>query len=165
VDGRCEGLWRTWFKEGGLASEVNYRGGVTDGEASYYHRTGGLRQRGTYRNGLKEGLWQMWDEDGNLVREEEWRSNVIAAPVRIFDPKGEWPPEAEALQKASVDGKYRNLLAKVAAPDDRNSYGEFRDYGRWNGTSYMGDQSIPQGYWVYVWPYWYVWGDAVSAPK
>ena len=34
-----------------------------------------------------------------------------------------------------------------------------RDFGNWTGTSYLGHENLPQGYWVYVAPNWYIWGD------
>jgi hypothetical protein len=41
---------------------------------------------------------------------------------------------------------------------DNNSYGEFHDSGYTNATSRAGfDQ--PAGYWVYVYPHWYIWGQ------
>ncbi len=65
--------------------------------------------------------------------------------------------EAEALRRASVDGKYTKLLTSIAVPDDLAAYGVFRDWGRWEGTSYAGFEGLPPGNWVYVYPRWYVW--------
>src|SRR4051794_31472110 len=36
----------------------------------------------------------------------------------------------------SVGGKYRGLLATLDAPEDREAYGNFNDWGFWEGTSY-----------------------------
>lgn len=59
--------------------------------------------------------------------------------------------------KASVDGKYSNLVQKLKCARDRRSYGEYRDYGYWGGGPWCG-QNGKAGYWVWVAPYWYVWG-------
>lgn len=67
-------------------------------------------------------------------------------------------PSTEAYAKASVAGKYDQLLEKVVAPDDFRSYGAFHDYGRWDGTTYLGRTGLPTGYWVYVYPDWFIWG-------
>lgn len=75
------------------------------------------------------------------------------------------PPQAAPLTrelaeaKAAVNGKYKNLLRIVEAPADSASYGAFHEYGRWEGTSYLDQNNLPQGYWVYVAPNWYIWGD------
>ena len=61
--------------------------------------------------------------------------------------------------KASVNGKYFNLLMTLYVPQDQGSYGNFYDWGYYTGTSYAGYSNIPPGYWVYVYPNWYVWGN------
>jgi hypothetical protein len=72
--------------------------------------------------------------------------------------KAEAIPEA-VLAKASVDGKYRKLLRRIKVEDDKQAYGEFNDYGRYTATSYAGYNDLPAGYWVYVYPHWYIWGE------
>ena len=71
------------------------------------------------------------------------------------------PQQAE--ERAKVNGKYRNLLRVIPADADSDHYGVFHDYGRWDGTSYLGHDNLPRGYWVYVTPNWYLWGDADEA--
>ena len=67
------------------------------------------------------------------------------------------PPEAQALKKATVDGKYTKLLAVIHVPDDKGDYGEFKDYGAFDGTEWAGYKGLPKGNWVYVYPHWYIW--------
>ncbi len=62
----------------------------------------------------------------------------------------------EARKKASVNGKYFNLIQVLNCPGDRRSYGIFRDWGYWSGSSWCG-QSVKKGYWVWVAPNWYIW--------
>jgi len=83
--------------------------------------------------------------------------------VRPADVK-ELPPN-EARIKASVNGKYRRLLKKIEVRGDYGSYGEFRDWGHYEGTSYAGHSDLPAGYWVWVYPNWYIWGDLVKADE
>ncbi|HLJ10208.1 MAG TPA: VWA domain-containing protein, partial [Planctomycetaceae bacterium] len=68
----------------------------------------------------------------------------------------------QAEIQASVNGKYKNLLRIIEAPGDGATHGEFHDYGRWEGTDYLGQSNLPKGYWVYVHPNWYIWGDAAK---
>ncbi len=65
----------------------------------------------------------------------------------------------QAEAKASLNGKYKNLLRIISAPGDASIYGSFNDNGHWEGTSYLGHDNLPPGYWVYVAPNWYIWGD------
>ncbi len=68
----------------------------------------------------------------------------------------------DALWKASVQGKYGKLLDMIKVPQDKASYGEFYDWGLWTGTSWAGYHNLPQGHWVYVAPYWFIWGEPRS---
>jgi hypothetical protein len=65
-----------------------------------------------------------------------------------------------APDAASVNGKYYNLLKVINVPQDRATYGDFDDYGYYSSTSYAGYSNIPAGYWVYVYPDWYIWGNS-----
>lgn len=82
-------------------------------------------------------------------------------------PQAALPAElsaSDARIKATVDGKYRRLLKKIEVRSDVATYGEFRDYGHWDETVYSGHSDLPTGYWVWVYPNWYIWGDAAEEP-
>ena len=70
--------------------------------------------------------------------------------------------EGLPLSKASVQGKYRNLLRAISCPMDKESYGEFHDYGYYTGAEWRGHKNIPSGHWVYLYPRWYIWGEKVK---
>ena len=73
-------------------------------------------------------------------------------------------PAAEARIKATVDGKYRRLLKKIEVRDDLSQYGAFHDFGFWDQSAeYKGHSDLLPGYWVYVYPNWYIWGEADAA--
>ncbi len=67
----------------------------------------------------------------------------------------ELSPE-KAREKASVKGKYSNLLQILNCPKDRRSYGNFKDWGYWSGKRWCG-KAVRKGYWVWVAPNWYIW--------
>lgn len=69
------------------------------------------------------------------------------------------PPQSPDLTAASVNGKYYNLLKTLNVPGDQGSYGSFYDWGYYSGTSWAGYNNLPPGYWVYVYPNWYIWGN------
>ena len=74
-------------------------------------------------------------------------------------PQPERLKNEEAEKKASVEGKYQNLLKKIEVESDVKPYSAFRDWGHSNTKSYAGHKDLPAGYWVYVYPHWYIWGD------
>lgn len=67
----------------------------------------------------------------------------------------------ELESRASVDGKYQDLIQEVNCPKDANIYGEFYDYGYWSGTKWCNQNTKP-GYWVWVKPVWYIWNSISS---
>ncbi len=93
---------------------------------------------------------------GFICEMVEGKPTTEAKPEPKPEPKAE---EEALLRKASVDGKYTKLLKKIEVPGDKSTYGEFRDYGQYSGTSYAGFDNLPAGYWVYVSPHWYIWGE------
>jgi hypothetical protein len=90
-------------------------------------------------------------------RDEGVREAVVMALLAI-DPDNK-ALAAAAPAKASVGGKYRKLLRRIKVEQDKNGYGKFSDYGHYTGTSYAGYDNLPVGYWVYVYPHWYIWGE------
>jgi hypothetical protein len=73
--------------------------------------------------------------------------------------------QKEDVKKASVGGKFSILLKKIEVKADRETYKDFHDYGPWTGTSWAGHDDLPPGYWVYVYPNWYIWGAARDVPE
>jgi hypothetical protein len=71
-------------------------------------------------------------------------------------------PEGVTLERASVNGKYADLLGTFQIPEDVEQYGTWHDYGFWEGRSYKGINDLPRGYWVYVAPTWYIWAREVT---
>lgn len=69
------------------------------------------------------------------------------------------PSTSPDMITASVNGKYYNLLRTIYVPSDQNSYGNFYEWGYWSGSSWKGHTNLPPGYWVYVYPNWYIWGN------
>lgn len=74
------------------------------------------------------------------------------------------PTPEQSLSKASVNGKYRMLLRQFKAEQDVKEFQEFKDVGMQQKTEYAGLSDLPKGYWVYVYPYWYIWRDLAATP-
>ena len=71
----------------------------------------------------------------------------------------------DAETKATVDGKYCELLHKIHAPGDKGRYGsDFHDFGWWTGESWAGQDNLQHGYWVWVDPHWYVFAQCSEDP-
>jgi Ca-activated chloride channel family protein len=99
---------------------------------------------------------------GDSITDPRLTTHETVAPAT---PAAELPAELAAKDariKATVDGKYRRLLKKIEVRSDVAKYGEFRDFGHWDGTDYSSHRDLPAGYWVWVYPNWYIWGDAAE---
>jgi hypothetical protein len=89
-----------------------------------------------------------------------WLANSIAA-----EPAKPAVDLDQNLKKASVDGKYRMLLAQIKVEGDKETNGEFKDIGQTMRPQYRGYNNLPKGHWVYVYPYWYIWRDVASMQR
>jgi hypothetical protein len=88
---------------------------------------------------------------------------VLVESVDIGRPLGEARP-TDLARQAAVAGKYRHLLHVLYVPSDRSLFANYQDFGYWNGTAYGGRADLRPGYWVYVYPRWFVWRDGPGKP-
>ena len=80
------------------------------------------------------------------------------------------PASGESVQPAGAKmtaaganrSRYSTLLRQIHVPADRETYGDFYDWGYWSGTAYAGHNDLPPGYWVYLFPNWYIFKDDAS---
>ena len=67
-----------------------------------------------------------------------------------------------AIATARVGGKYQGLLRVLRVEEDLATYGRFKDYGHWKGGAYRGNAHLPEGYWVWVAPHWFIWERSMA---
>ena len=81
----------------------------------------------------------------------------------ITNPNATAGVSASTPVQATVGGKYSGLIMVLNCPADQNKYGNFNDWGYWNGASGTWcNQPAKAGHWVYVAPNWYVWQNVRS---
>jgi hypothetical protein len=103
-----------------------------------------------YRDGAFTVELQGYSERTQVQVDAEHILPVPSPPTIVLSPE-------QALQSASVDGKYSDLLRVLEAEPDYLQYGSFNEYGYHQACSYRGYGPLPEGYWVYVYPSWYLW--------
>jgi hypothetical protein len=96
----------------------------------------------------------------------QWAARACASSTHAAELRepGRASGPQDALKKAAVEDKYDVLLRKILVEDDVVTYQEFRDYGYYTGTQWKGHTDLPPGYWVYVYPHWYIWRVRYPAP-
>jgi antitoxin component YwqK of YwqJK toxin-antitoxin module len=66
-NGKKDGPWIGYHKNGQLFDKVDYKNGKQDGPYVGYHKNGQLWEKGDYRNGKKEGLWVRYWATGQFM--------------------------------------------------------------------------------------------------
>ncbi len=155
------GRWVTLYPSGKKASEEEYLDGVLQGPAVHWHENGDVKERGRHLDGQRHGLWEQFDPAGNRTMETEYDAGKILS-VRSWGPDGGLMTDAARFERATCGGKYRGLLHRFNVPKDLKTYGGFKDYGHYQKTDYEDVKGVPAAYWVYVYPYWYVWEELVE---
>ena len=64
-----EGKWTSWYEDGTLWSEGDFKAGESQGVRNVYHPNGQLHYKGTFDNGERTGAWTYYDEVGNKTKE------------------------------------------------------------------------------------------------
>lgn len=81
--GKPTGLWRSWYSNGQMRSEVFFAGAEEERPMTFWFDNGQRRMQGPARNGVRCGHWKIWfangrmAEEGDLVgsrREGEWKA-------------------------------------------------------------------------------------------
>lgn len=109
--------------------------------------------RGEYGSFNEYGYWE-----GGVVCDDEYGS----AGYWVYDfPNWYiWNYDVDADSNyedpTSAYGQYSGLVQVLTCYDDAAGYGDYSNYGYWEGGSWCG-QYGEAGYWVYSYPDWYVW--------
>ena len=76
IEGRISGVWITYFKNGLLNSKINYKNGLKEGLAEYFHENTNLFEKGFHKDGKREGLWVTFFRNGQLSYEKYYFDGV-----------------------------------------------------------------------------------------
>ena len=74
-NGKREGLWVSYHKNGKIGIKEIYKDGKRDGFYEMYYEYGQLLDKGNYKNGKRHGLWEYFNEDGSLKTTETWKDS------------------------------------------------------------------------------------------
>ncbi|MDC0935425.1 hypothetical protein OAS39_03985 [Pirellulales bacterium] len=101
VNGRREGRWRFWDRQGHLFSIQTYANGTLEGPTEYYHSNGTVQLKGTLVNGERHGTWTTYDPQGRVVIVERFDTGTAVGVIDRYDSKGRsW------LRIDAVTGKF-----------------------------------------------------------
>jgi len=84
------GVWRTWFLDGTLRSEVDFGvpGSTAEAMQRFWHENGKLAAEGPALNGVRTGSWHYWNDDGTPLREGAYREGKRDGAWVFYDEHG-----------------------------------------------------------------------------
>ncbi len=113
IDGKKEGLWKSYYSGGGLKSEITYQHGEKYGKAIIYFENGNIAEEGVwlidkwvnkykayYKNGKLSYVWnyneygnrsgyqRYYYENGKIKIEGEWEDGKEKGVIREYYPDG-----------------------------------------------------------------------------
>jgi len=68
-NGKEDGPWVSYYKNGQLFEKGTYKGGKNDGPWVSYWDDGQLEEKGTFKNGERDGPWFRYYSDGTVWKE------------------------------------------------------------------------------------------------
>ena len=88
VDGKPEGIWKTYHPSGLLASEGARRSHELEGVWRFYHEGGWLEHEVPYAQGRLNGTERFFSADGVLFEEKSWVQGVQEGLARTYFNNG-----------------------------------------------------------------------------
>ncbi|WP_160148373.1 serine/threonine-protein kinase [[Leptolyngbya] sp. PCC 7376] len=71
-------------------------------------------------------------------------------------------PEPIVVDETSAYGRYTDLIQVITCDTALEEYGSYNDWGYWEADGTVCGADAQSGYWVYVYPDWYVWETEVE---
>ena len=77
VNGKEEGVQKTWFESGQLMYESNYKDGELEGVQKWWYENGQLMSKFNFKDGELEGISNGWYENGQLYSELNYKDGKL----------------------------------------------------------------------------------------
>ncbi|CAN5564860.1 hypothetical protein BH11BAC1_BH11BAC1_25570 [soil metagenome] len=88
-NGKHDGVFRTFTPTGQLQSEVTFRKGYMEiGDAKHFYNDGTVKAKGKYINKQKDSIWTYYDEKGILSSTEFYMKGKQEGISKVFFPDG-----------------------------------------------------------------------------
>ncbi len=88
IDGKINGIMRTYHRNGNLESEISYRDGQQHGFCRTYYPDGHMHNEKYFVDGKMNGAFKAWDQDGSLFFEIHYKDNKQHGPDKSYHRNG-----------------------------------------------------------------------------
>jgi TonB family protein len=85
-----DGVLKSYYPDGKLESEINFKNNIREGEAKFYYPSGNLEEERFYFNGKIEGLVKIYHENGKLKELRNIESGKVEGSITLFSEEGEY---------------------------------------------------------------------------
>ncbi len=115
--GRKHGVWKTWYENGKLSEQLNWKNGQLQGESSLFDSTGALISSGYYSRGLKHGIFTYY-QDGMVIQTERYQyGRLKVSKVKEVKQKSGKKSLKRNEKKVKKDGDVDPVInSEVAEP-------------------------------------------------
>jgi antitoxin component YwqK of YwqJK toxin-antitoxin module len=108
--GDRQGPWEI-YSDSVLIARGSYANGKQEGLWTYFYKNGQMKEEGHYKQGIKDGMWVEWYSDGEIMWKGEWKEGTRtieqkeATPSVIF--AGEQPTHHVLVSDSVYDLQIR----------------------------------------------------------
>ena len=108
-DGKLDGEWLHYYENGEVKEKSNYKDGTREGEESWYYENGQLKGKSNYKDGKEDGESSEYREDGQLKETVIYKNNKLERYVDYhYHENGQlkWKRNHKVFGKTRNDSKY-----------------------------------------------------------
>lgn len=163
-DSKKEGVWKEYYKNGNLKSEITYVNNKPDGYAKLYYESGKLSEEGIWKgtkwvgsykyyhengkpkyefaytdDGKRTGKQKYYHENGKIAIEGEWKEGKEAGLIKEYFPDGSLKSEKNFSDGKLDEGSVKNYTQNETAV--KTDVKQNNDIKTDNGTDVKKDDS------------------------
>ena len=85
---KYNGKWVSYYEDGQIEWERNYKDGKYDGKWVKYYSDGQIKYEKNYKDGIEDGKWVGYYSDGQIEREENYKDGKLDGKYVKYDEEG-----------------------------------------------------------------------------
>ncbi len=112
VDGKKEGQWILFYKNGQMQKRGSTKNGKEQGKANEWYENGQMKYDQNYVDGKKDGKWLSWYESGVKWTSRDFEMDVLNGKILVWD----------TLEQLAKEYTYQNgdLVDKIMHFENRD---------------------------------------------
>jgi hypothetical protein len=98
-------------------------GKILNGQFASFYLSNNLKEKGTFKKGLKNGDWIAWFENGHISETSEWKSGRLHGTYSVYNEKGEIVSES-TYRNGRLNGYRKTYEQGVLKEQQRYRHGK-----------------------------------------